>query len=243
MNRVFCFIVGALAPSSNLNPGLATTISSGASASSSPMPRHEILPWLVAFARTEVKDLAAGPPGDIPNLIYRLRTWLDLEPDEPLNADVKQSERDLSKLAALIGTLRQLLEAVADRGRFEIRYQGGKVILDSAKLGTEGGRALSYRDANLRDAILLAAIDDISEDGNRALRIRRCADSQCLQIFFADRPDQTYCNHTCANRTASRRYRERHGRQRAEEAHERYKARVRRVQTGAMVERIPRKYR
>jgi hypothetical protein len=208
-----------------------------------PMARKDILPWLVELARTDVKELAAGPPGDIPNLIYRLRTWLDLEPDEPLNADVRALERDLSKVGAVIRTLRQLLETVADRGRFQVRYERGAVILDCAKLGTEGGRALSYRDARLKDAVLRVALDDIYEDAERALRIRRCADSQCRQIFFAERPDQTYCNHACANRTASRRYREKHGRLRAEQAHERYKEKVRRMQSGAVIKRIPRKYR
>lgn len=208
-----------------------------------PMSRKNILPWLVEFARTDVNELAAGPPGDIPNLIYKLRTWLDLEPDEPLNADVRKLERDLLRVAPLITTLRQLLETIADRGRFKVRYQRGAVILDSAKLGTEGGRALSYRDASLRDAVLRVALDDIYEDAERALRIRRCSDSQCRRIFFAERPDQMYCNHSCANRTASRRYRERHARQRAEQAHERYKAKVRQMQSGAVIKRMPRKYR
>jgi hypothetical protein len=59
----------------------------------------------------------------------------------------------------------------------------------------------------------------------RALRVRRCAD--CRQVFFADRPDQKYCDHACANRTASRQYRKRHARQRALKTREVYGAKVR----------------
>ena len=54
--------------------------------------------------------------------------------------------------------LGSLVEAVADRKRFQTAYGGGKVILDAGKLGTEGGRALSYRDARLIDAVLRVAI-------------------------------------------------------------------------------------
>jgi len=206
------------------------------------MAKKDILPWLVQFARTDVRELAAGPPGDIPNLVYRLRSWLDLEPDEPLSAEVQKLEGNVSQIGRLIAAMRGLLQTVADRTRFEVRYRQGGVILDSSKLGTEGGRALSYRDATLRDAVLRVALDDIYENAQRALRIKRCADSQCRQIFFAERPDQTYCDHTCANRTASRRYRERHGRERADQAHERYKASIHERQAGAVVRRIPRKY-
>jgi len=205
-----------------------------------PMSRKDILPWLVGLVRTDVGNLAAGAPGDIRNLLYKLRSWLDLEPDEPLNMQVEKLGGDLTKLAGLITSLRRLLEAVADRGRFEVSYRKGAVILDCAKLGTEGGRALSYRDASLQDAALRVALDDIYEDIERTLRIRRCAD--CRRIFFADRPDQKYCDHICANRTTSRHYRERHARQRAEKAHELYEAKVRQVHRGAVVRRIPRKY-
>jgi hypothetical protein len=90
------------------------------------MPRQEIVSWLVGFAASDAERLKQGRPGDLPNLVYDLRRWLDLEPDEPLNAEVVALERDAARVQRLAASVRELLEAVADRRRFEIRYRGGK---------------------------------------------------------------------------------------------------------------------
>src|SRR5579883_2945145 len=145
-----------------------------AAARPAPMDRARIIPWLVQFSRIDAASLASGRPGDLPNLIYELRQWLDLESDEPLSADVDRLQRHPARLQALIDAVRALVEAVADRQRFQTSYGGGTVILDARRLGSEGGRALSYRDARLTDAALRVAIDDIYENTQAALRISRC---------------------------------------------------------------------
>lgn len=199
-----------------------------------PMPRGEIVPWLVGFAATDAPSLEQGRPGDLPNLVYDLRRWLDLEPDEPLNADVAALERDAARVQKLAASVGELLEAVADRRRFEIRYKAGSVILDAARLGADGGRALSYRDATLVDAVLRVALDDLYENVEAALRVRRCAEQSCRRLFFAARENQTYCGHRCANKMASRKYRQHHGPERAARERERYVRKVR-ARTGAAV--------
>jgi hypothetical protein len=199
-----------------------------------PMPKGEIIPWLVGFAATSLQDLEHQRPGDLPNLVYDLRRWLDLEPDEPLNAEVAALERGAVRVQKLASCVRQLLEAVADHRRFEIRYKAGSVILDAARLGAEGGRALSYRDATLIDAVQRVALDDLYENVEAALRVRRCAEESCRRLFFAARENQTYCGHRCANKMASRRYRATHGAQRAARERERYERKVR-ARTGAGV--------
>ncbi len=191
------------------------------------MPREEIVPWLVGFAGTDVERLKQGRPGDLPNLVYDLRRWLDLEPDEPLNAEVASLDKDPAALQKLIARLGELLEAVADRRRFEIRYKAGSVILDAGRLGAEGGRALSYRDASLIDALLRVGLDDLYENVEAALRVRRCAEQSCRRVFFAARENQTYCGHRCANKMASRKYRENHGPQRAARERARYERKMR----------------
>jgi hypothetical protein len=160
-------------------------------------------------------------------LVYDLRRWLDLEPDEPLNAEVVALERDAARVQRLAASVRELLEAVADRRRFEIRYRAGSVILNAGRLGAEGGRALSYRDATLLDAVLRVALDDLSENIESALRVRRCAEQSCRRLFFAARENQTYCGHRCANKMASRKYRETHGPQRAASERARYERKLR----------------
>lgn len=191
-----------------------------------PMPREQIVPWLVGFAATDAHRLEQGRPGDLPNLVYDLRRWMDLEPNEPLNGDVAGLERDAARVLELAASVRELLEAVADRRRFEISYRAGSVILDASKLGAEGGRALSYRDATLLDAVLRVALDDLYENVEAALRVRRCAEQSCRRLFFAARENQTYCGHRCANKMASRKYREVHGPERAARERERYERKV-----------------
>ncbi len=206
-----------------------------------PMRKERILPWLVDLSRVNAASLADGRPGDLPNLIYELRQWLDLEPDEPLNAEVRGLEKNPARLQAMIDRVTELLGAVADRKRFRADYSGGSVILDAGKLGSEGGRALSYRDANLEDAVLRVALDDLYEDVEAAMRIQRCVEPDCLRVFLAERKNQKYCSHRCANKMASRVYRKTHGKERARRERARYERRVReRTASNVKVARRPR---
>lgn len=206
-----------------------------------PMSKKRVLPWLVEFSSADAMALTRGRPGDLPNLIYEMRQWLDLEPDEPLNREVRALEKNPAALQTVIDKVAELLHAVADRKRFQAEYAGGNVVLDTAKLGTEGGRALSYRDAKLDDAALRVAIDDIYEDIQAALRIQRCREPECSRIFYAERKNQMYCSHRCANKVASRAYRETHAKERAQRERARYERKMR-EKTGPAV-RIARRPR
>lgn len=205
------------------------------------MKKERILPWLVDLSRVNAGSLAKGRPGDLPNLIYELRQWLDLEPDEPLNAEVRGLEKAPARLQAIIDRVAALLGAVADRKCFRADYSGGNIVLDAGKLGSEGGRALSYRDANLEDAVLRVALDDLYEDVEAALRIQRCEEPECLRVFLAERKNQKYCGHRCANKMASRVYRKTHRKERAERQRARYERQVRgRTAPNVKVARRPR---
>jgi hypothetical protein len=200
------------------------------------MARERIVPWLVEFARVDAEALKYGRPGDLPNLVYELRQWLDLEPDEPLQHETSVLERHPARIQSLVQRISELLAAVADRKRFEIRYGAGAAILNAAKLGTEGGRALSYRDAKLEDAVIRVALDDLYEDVESALRIRRCP--ECARVYYAERQNQQFCGHRCANAKASRRYRLGHREERARKERERYERATRtRVGSGTIISR------
>jgi hypothetical protein len=198
------------------------------------MKKGRILGWLVEFSRVNAASLLKGRPGDLPNLIYELRQWLDLEPDEPLNAQVSDLKKDPARLQRIIDRVAELLDAVADRKSFRADYSAGSVILDAGKLGAEGGRALSYRDANLEDAVVRVALDDLYENTEAALKIQRCQEPECLKVFLAERKNQKYCSHRCANKMASRVYRMTHRKERAERERERYKRKVK-ERTGSSV--------
>ena len=206
-----------------------------------PMKKERILAWLVDLSRVNADSLAKGRPGDLPNLIYELRQWLDLEPDEPLSAEVADLEKKPARLQAIIDRVAGLLGAVADRKTFRTDYSGGGVILNVGKLGSEGGRALSYRDANLEDAVLRVALDDLYEDVEATLRVQRCQEPECLRVFLAERKNQKYCSHRCANKMASRAYRKTHRKERAERERARYERHIRgRTAPSVKVARRPR---
>ncbi|HLH77596.1 MAG TPA: CGNR zinc finger domain-containing protein [Candidatus Binataceae bacterium] len=206
-----------------------------------PMTKERTLAWLVEFAHVDAGALARGRPGDLPNLIYELRQWLDLAPDEPLSKEVRVLENDLVRLQQIVARVAELVSAVADRKRFEAQYGGGRVILEAGKLMAEGGRALSYQDANLEDAVTRVALDDLYENAQGAARIRRCQEPDCRSVFLAQRANQLYCSHRCANKMASRTYRQSHGKQRAARARERYERLVKqRTAPNVKVARRPR---
>lgn len=191
-----------------------------------PLSRDQLIPWVVTFSQMNIEELIRGRPGDLLNLLYELRRWLDLDPREPLAKEVDGLERNPANLQSIVDEVGALVGAVADRRRFEAGYAAGRVVLDATRLGQEGARALSYRDASLRDAIVRLALDDICEDAGTALRIRRCAEPECSKVFVAQRRNQRYCGHRCANKMATRVYRRTHRTDRAVRERERYQRKI-----------------
>jgi hypothetical protein len=192
---------------------LGGTHSTNTAARPKPLTGAAALEWLVRFATLDVAALAHGPPGDLPNVLYDLKRWLDLEPDEPLNEKVNRLEKEPSDLLKLVRQVAELMHALAERREFSAKYKAGKVLLHADRLAIEGARALSYRDANLRDAVIRVALDDVYENPERALRIRRCRERACRKLFFANHGAQLYCSHRCAANAAARAYRQRRGTQ------------------------------
>jgi len=192
---------------------LNSTIIKGRSTNTSVRPKPltgaAALEWLVGFATLDVDALVHGRPGDLPNVLYDLRRWLDLEPGEPLNEAVNHLEKEPLKLTGLVKEVAGLMNALAERREFSARYKSGRVVLHADRLAADGARALSYRDANLRDAVLRVALDDVYEDPERALKVRRCREHACKKLFFANHGGQLYCSHRCATNAAARAYRQR----------------------------------
>lgn len=182
-----------------------------ASARPRPITGAAALEWLVGFATLDVNALVHGRPGDLPNVLYDLKRWLDLEPGEPLNEEINRLEKDPRKLPALIKEVAGLMDALAERREFSTKYKAGKVYLRADRLAVDGARALSYRDGNLRDAVIRVALDDVSENPQRALKVRRCREKSCRKLFFAGHGGQLYCSHRCAINAAGRAYRRRRG--------------------------------
>ena len=185
---------------------------------------EEGLKWLIALTSLDVKKLAAGRPGDLPNLVYDLERWLGVYDDRRLTGQIQSLLRRPTLLQSLVDEVSPLVAAVADRGKYSYRYSDGHVEVDAHRLEKEGGRVVSYRFTDLRDAVMHVAIHDLI--GPHALLVRRCREQTCRKIFPASHRSQVYCSHRCANLQASRNYRAGNRAKRAERERERYRSKV-----------------
>ena len=197
------------------------------------MKSDEAIKWLVGIAGRDCTALVNGRPGDLANLLYDFRRWLDLEPQAPLNRELERLSRTPARLAAalqpIVDDLTRMLEAVAEGHEFQLPYSGGLAVLDASRLGTQGPRAIVFRRSSLRDTAMRLAFFDICWDARDAKRIRQCREPGCRKIFYAARLQQIYCGHSCANKAASRVYREKNRTLRAARERKRYERRMRRM--------------
>jgi len=188
------------------------------------MDWNESVKWIVGLAGKKVGQLIGSRPGDLANLLFDFRRWLRLEPGEPAEKELRKIEQNPKELQPVLDEITKLLSHIADQKKYEYRYEGGSLTLDAALLSSEGSRALSYRDSRLLDAVVQVSADDLSTES--ASRIRRCAESSCRKIFYADRNSKSYCTSRCANKTASRKYRSLNHAKRAERERHRYETKM-----------------
>lgn len=189
---------------------------------SEPMKSEESIRWLLSFSKLNPTSLLTGRPGDLPNLLYDLRRYLQVEPgDEKVEEELTRAEGDPGRLEETLRVVRNLLNSVADKVPFRYRYGEGELVFDANKLPSDS--ALTYHDASLRDAVVQVAVDDLSDAS--ALRVKRCARAECGDLFFAERRSQIYCGHRCANAIASRTYREQEGNRKKRRLHAKQKYR------------------
>jgi hypothetical protein len=182
------------------------------------------LKWLIALTTLDLRELAKGRPGDLPNLVYDLEKWLGVYDDPKLSGQIHKLLRRPALLQPLIDQTSALAAAVADRRKYSYRYSDGEVEIDAGRLEKGDSRAVAYRFSDLLDAVVHVAIHDLSRYD--ALRVRRCREQICHKIFLASRRSQIYCSHRCANARASRKYRTANRRKRAERERQRYRSKV-----------------
>jgi hypothetical protein len=160
------------------------------------MTTDEALRFLVRLAQTDITRIKRG---DLLNLIDGLREYLCVSGDGRTAAELQLAENDPKRLEPTIETVRQVVEAIADRKAVHLSYGKGAYLIDAT-----GPRPLSAEDASLRDNVLHAAAGDI--DCERAARIRRCP--RCGVVFYGQ-PNAVFCSRNCAAAEAVRRYRSR----------------------------------
>jgi hypothetical protein len=180
------------------------------------MSEAEAVEFLVALARIDLERLKSGPPGDLPNLLYGLRRYLDVEAGGRMDSELRKTAKKAELLGPVIQRAREIVESVAERRRGTFRFGEGKIVLDATK-----ARPVCFFAQSLADGLLLSAVDDL--DSEQASRISKC--EECRKIFYAGRKGQRYCTQACANVVAGKKYRESHGIERARRERERYRAR------------------
>lgn len=110
------------------------------------MELEESIRWLLSFSKSTEDTLSNGRPGDLLNLLFDLRRYLQVEPDDDkVERELTKAEREPLALLPTVAIVRKLLAQVAERGFFRHRYERGVLVLDASKLPSEN--ALSYHDA------------------------------------------------------------------------------------------------
>jgi len=194
---------------------------------SDPMSWEESIRWLIFLSEVKADGLIKGRPGDLPNLLFDLRRYIQVEPDDDkVEQELARAQANPSFLKPALSKVTELLRCVAERRVFKYPYKGGTLELDSSKLDSD--RALAYHDASLCDALIQVAVEDLSDTA--AVRVKICANKECAHVFFAQRKSQIYCGNRCSNLIASRNYQahEDNRKRRAEHARKRYREAVRR---------------
>src|SRR5437870_3239532 len=97
------------------------------------MWRKEAVPWLVKFAKTDPNQLASGRPGDLANLLWDLRRFVNIQTPGPIEDDIRRAERDPTVLTRPVDIAKRLVEAVADKARAEFDYGRGKFVMNRAE--------------------------------------------------------------------------------------------------------------
>lgn len=198
------------------------------------MSREESVRWLVNLTKVKPGEMAASRPGDLPNLLFDLRRFLEIDSgDKAVEAALARARTDPLTLQPVIALVSEMLACTADRSPFRYAYHGGVLVFDAGRFGH--GRLLAYHDSTLADAVIQVAAEDLNDPIVR--HVRRCANPDCRQIFFAARESQTYCGHRCANVVASRKYREQNRKKRAAHARARYREKLRQRAPGLKIGR------
>ena len=174
------------------------------------MEPGEAIRWLVGFSSTDLAVIQRGRPGDLTNLLWDFRRYLNVVGPGPIDTELRRAEKNPSGVAPAIDVAKRLVEAMADGKRAEFRYDAGVFILNDPTKGKS-----LHHTKTLAGAVLWTAMDDF--DFSTAVdRIKRC--QKCNKVFVADRKDAIYCGRKCANLVAALAYQERRKAERARSA-------------------------
>jgi len=188
------------------------------------LSEEEALRWLVGFSQTNTDAIQAMRPGKRLDFFEDLRRYLNVEQGTLVDQEILRAEKKPGLLRPILDLAHEAVNAVADlkRVRFPRKGPQGAVIIDARKLG-KGNRRPEIRYETGLYASMLTSIASDLDDSDRAPLIRRCP--QCKEIFYANRENQTYCTHKCANRRALARYEQENPGKRAEQERKRYERR------------------
>ena len=167
------------------------------------MTWRQAVEFLVRLA--DVEDPQKLKQWQVLRLVEECSLFLDLEGDGQPARELEQAKKKPATLKPVIETMRELVRAVADHTRIQVRVGQTKAVLDASRLGDKRGAA--FTDGRLVDVMTAQAVDDLGDA--EPWQICKCRWPSCGHVFLADRKGQVFCSHKCASAASSARYQER----------------------------------
>lgn len=167
------------------------------------MTWREAVEFLVRLA--DVEDPQKLKQWQLLRLVEECSQFLDLEGDGQPSRELEQVKTKPAALKPVIARTRELVRAVADHTRIEVRVGQTTAVLDASRLGDKRGAA--FTDGRLVDVMTAQAVDDLGDA--EPWQICKCRWPDCGHVFLAERKGQMFCSHKCASAASSARYQER----------------------------------
>jgi hypothetical protein len=168
-----------------------------------------------------ISNLGALREGDLLNLIDDFRRYAEVEPDSEMASQLERIRREPRILQETIKKVRRIVDAKIDRQRLDLGELKLRLIFDGTRVGDDDRGAVKWM-GPLKDVMSEFAANDL-EDAE-PWQVCRCKEPgpDCGKFFLAARKGQQYCSHACANKSASRAYREANATKRAANEKARY---------------------
>jgi hypothetical protein len=186
-----------------------------------PMPGREGLEFMAAMANLNAATLrVAGEPNarndlsHVEGVCYALCRFTQAAGSYYEHLREAAYRDAATTLGPVLGPLKTLVEAVADRTNLRIRIDPAPEIIIF-------GRRLHERQPRKRLGLPFFFQGQLAEQGpvvtavfylgliRESRLLQRCADKECSKIFVAMRETRVFCSATCAGRASTRAFRER----------------------------------
>jgi hypothetical protein len=167
------------------------------------MTWREAIEFLIRLA--SIGDPERLRPSEVLKHVEDCQQFLDIEGKGQPARELAQAKERPATLKPTIEAVHRVVEAVANRARFEFKFGSTRAVLDASRLGDRRGTV--FTEGALVDVVMAQALDDLGDA--EPWQVCKCLWPDCGKIFVADRKGQKYCQPKCASAAAAARFQER----------------------------------